>query len=138
MFHYLLKGYRMTIAESNFIKSLPRTTDDMIQHNGQHYYQWASERVDAINTPERFSRCYDAAEEVADGSTHGEVIDDMREYAGEIYSDFEREAESMGDDEAESLSISEAVEAARVLLMADLDRLEQWHIDNGSYDRQIG
>jgi hypothetical protein len=138
-FNHPLSGpHAMTDSEKTFLASLPRTTTELIDYNGQAFYNYASERVNAIDDPERFARCYDAAAEGADGSLHCEAIDDMRDYADTIYRDFERNAESMGEDEAESWKISGEVEKARAALDADLDRLEQWHIDNGTYEQQVG
>jgi len=47
----------------------------------EHFYDFAAERSnDFINHSDRAARCYDAAENGGDGSTHQESINDMRAY----------------------------------------------------------
>lgn len=93
---------------------------------GEFYVNYsASEREDFIGNADRAARCYDAAEDGADGSTHAEAIDDMRhafrawmrDKRRGMWSDCER--------------FSEAVEAY-------FDDVEAWHQQNGSLENQIG
>jgi len=73
-----------------------------------------------LSDPERFDRCYRAAEEGADGSTHGEVIEDWREAV-----DCAEENGALSEEEADSLR-------------EEIKDCEDWHIKNGSIDDEVG
>lgn len=85
----------------------------------------ASEREDFIGNADRAARCYDAAENGADGSTHSEAIDDMR-HAFRAW---------MRDKRRGMWSDCERFAAA---VEAHFDGVEAWHQQNGSLEREIG
>lgn len=76
-----------------------------------------------IEDPDRAERCYDASEYGGDGSTHAEVISDMREMA-EIYI---RDKRKWGGTYRLQYAIG-----------AYLDTLELWHEQNGTLHDEIG
>jgi len=78
---------------------------------------------DFINEPERAARCWDAAEDGADGKTHAEVIQDWRD-AFEYYLQERRGHEY-------PTRFAAAVHA-------DFDQTEAWHEKNGSLWEEIG
>ena len=90
---------------------------------------WTSDKdSDFINEPERAARCYDAAENGADGKTHAEVIEDWRE-AFQNWVKFDaRRNRKHGE---YPYRFAEAVEAR-------FDATEAWHDKNGSLYEQIG
>lgn len=73
-----------------------------------------------LSDPARFDRCWDAAESGAEGSTHGEIIDDWRRAARSAWL---REVLTDGDYEE---------------LTGDIDACEAWHEKNGSLDVEVG
>lgn len=111
------------------------------------FYTWQGEKdSDFINEPDRASRCHDAAADGCDGKLHCEVIDDFREFGSDLLEESERSALRTLDDldvnEDEYVPLADAIIAAvdecRALFAADVDRLEKWHIENGSYEQQCG
>ena len=78
--------------------------------------------ADFINDPERAARCYDAAENGADGKTHAEVIGDWRDC-------LELTLNRRGHEYPERFGNA---------IHALIDSCEAWHDRNGSLDTQIG
>lgn len=81
-----------------------------------------------INDPDRAERCYDAAENGADGSTHAEHIDDWRAYL-DCFKVIDDEFPEEGGD------ITQAVYDA---ITKEIDDCEAWHEKNGSLHTEIG
>jgi len=73
-----------------------------------------------IEDPERFDRCYRAAEQGAEGSTHGEIIEDWRQAV-----DCAEDDKLISEEDAESLR-------------KEIRECEDWHIQNGSIDEEVG
>ena len=88
--------------------------------------QFGTSSDDWLRDSERMERCTKAAEHGADGSTHREVIGDMREAfrACLRYGRRNRRAE-----------YPYRIEAAA---MQHFDELEAWHERNSSLDQEIG
>lgn len=117
--------------------------NDFLQHDKHQgeFYAWQAEKSsDFINESDRAARCYDAAEHGCDGSTHGERIDDFREFGRDLLKESWRaiehqliESDASETDYAMAESEFEACEAA---FETCVDDLEKWHIENGSYDEQ--
>ena len=81
-----------------------------------------------IEDADRAQRCYDAAEDGCEGSTHREVIDDMRRMFGDWLRSERRERNARSE-------YPYRVESAA----GDyFDSLETWHEQNGSLDQEIG
>ena len=100
--------------------------DDFVR--SEYAQEWISQAVQGdYSIDGRGARCADAAEQGADGSTHGEVIDDWRDaWACWLYHD--RPGASCWKDMDR---VNDAMSAA-------IDACEQWHADNGSLDTEIG
>ena len=97
----------------------------------EDFATWSAERVESggyarpgSDSRERFERCYDAAENGADGSTHRECIEDMRE-------GFRAYLHNRRTKSEYPYRIEDAV-------MRHFDDLEAWHEANGSLDEEIG
>lgn len=95
------------------------------------FNSWQAERVESggyarpgSDDRDRFDRCYDAAEDGADGSTHAEAIADMREYCADYV---QRSTPTFGTRDRLLAAID-----------AHFDDLELWHKQNGSLHAQIG
>jgi len=86
--------------------------------NSKEFASWQEANSNDLffSAPERAERIYEAAEYGADGSTHEEIIQDMRECLA-------------------SLELSEKVDAA---ISQELDDVYDWHLNNGSLDAEIG
>lgn len=87
-----------------------------------YWNAWRHDNYSSLgfNDPDRAERVWNAAEHGADGSTHGEVIDDMRKAINDAYSD-----NFLG-------------QGARDAILDEIDAVEEWHIENGSIDRELG
>ncbi len=70
-----------------------------------------------INDPERAERCYDAAENGSDGSTHAEIIEDWRDFLATL------------DDLSDSL---------REDIQQEINDCEAWHEKQGTLWEQVG
>ena len=106
-----------------------KNLDDLIRSDG--FQAFDSDRRGNnlfINDPERAERCYDAAENGSDGSTHREIIQDWRDYLGTLRVIDPEYPDETGD-------ISEAICAA---ITAEIDACEEWHEKNGSLNKQLG
>ena len=89
--------------------------------DSDEYDRWRGDRLGNslfIHEPERASRIYDYAETGSDGSKHCEVIEDWRQCLSDCF--------------------DELSEFALHVINAEIDKCEQWHIDNGSYEQIIG
>lgn len=123
------------------VDGLPATTSELVQHEGQEFYNWQANRLGNelfISDPDRANRIHEAAEDGADGSTHREHIQDFRDYAEKLFKDAGSELwrGELTDEQAEELET--ALEAKRDAFDTDAERLEEWHKTNGSLDEQIG
>ena len=108
-----------------------KTLHDMI--NSKEYQGYISDRLGNdmfIHDPDRASRCHDAAENGADGSTHREVIQDERSFLGDL--------KIYDPDFDEDMSKSDITQEQYDTLSAELDAVEQWHENNKSLDTEIG
>jgi len=84
-----------------------------------------------LNDPDRADRCYEAAEDGCDGSTHAEHITDWREFAELLYGDEHR---AVWDDDQASAALAAASEA----LEKDITRCESFHKAAGTLHEQVG
>lgn len=97
-----------------------------------YFATWQAERIESgayssnSDRRERFSRCYDAAENGADGSTHREHIEDMREAFRAYLHDRNRKSRAEYPYRIEDSA------------MRHFDTLENWHEQNGSLDQEVG
>lgn len=124
---------------------VPESVSDVLSvpEWSEAYYNWsAANAEDFINCPDRAARCYDAAAEGCDGSTHAEHIDDFREYGSDLFRDLRREFERVieSDDytteqETDGYNLLDECEVA---YEQDCDSLEDWHFQNGSLNQQVG
>ena len=100
----------------------------------EYFSNWQAEHINSggysrnADKRDRYSRCYDAAEDGADGSTHREVIEDMRQ-AFRDWLRYER---------TRRLPFAEYPYRLEARVLAHFDQLEDWHEHNGSADQQIG
>lgn len=101
----------------------------------EYFADWQSENIDAggysrnSDRRDRYVRCQDAASNGADGSTHREVIQDMRRAFSDWLSDRRR---------ASKLHFAEYPYRLETAAHAHFAELEQWHITNGSIDQEVG
>jgi hypothetical protein len=98
-----------------------------------YFANWQSETIEhggyarpGSDACDRFDRCYDAAENGADGSTHREHISDMRRAWRDYIRDRHRG------------KLTEFYWRLDTAVSAHWDALEQWHTDNGSIDVEVG
>jgi hypothetical protein len=123
------------------IEGLPATTSALLQHDGQAFYRWQSERLGNelfISDPDRANRIWEAAEDGCDGSTHREHIQDFRDYAEELFRDAGSELWRGDLTDEQDQELESALEAKLEAFETDADRLEEWHKNNGSLDEQCG
>lgn len=97
-----------------------------------YFANWQSEHLESggyarpdSDARDRFDRCYEAAEDGADGSTHRECIDDMRSAFRDWLQDRRR-----GRWQSDLPCLEAAVDA-------HFDRLETWHTEHGTIDQEI-
>lgn len=105
---------------------------DRIVHNFLNSRFYDSRRFGAssdmwIEDAERAERCMEAARDGAEGSTHYEVIQDMRS----IFSDFLRYGGKRNP-------FSAGYDRLEAAVSAHFDELEAWHEKNGTLHEQIG
>ena len=138
---------------------VPESVSDLLSvpEWSEAYYNWSARNSDDfINCPDRAARCYDAAADGCDGSTHAERIDDFRDYGSSLFRDLyealEQAIESHPmwdtdeDENPEGFAAYEELvnqyweqfEACEQAYSADVDALEDWHDKNGSLDQQVG
>jgi hypothetical protein len=97
----------------------------------EYFATWQSERIGSggysryADRRDRYDRCYAAAEDGGDGSTHAEGLDDMRD----AFSDWIRDR-SRG-----RWGTLDRLESA---VRAEVDAIEQWHAEHGSLYQEIG
>lgn len=99
----------------------------------EYFSNWQSEHIESggysrnTDLRDRYERCMDAVENGADGSTHREHIEDMREafrnwlHYGAKRSKFAEYPYRLED-----------------RAMRHFDELETWHEQNGSLDEEVG
>lgn len=134
---------------------VPESVSDVLSVSewSEAYYNWSARNSeDFINCPDRAARCYDAAADGCDGSTHAENIDDFREYGNDLFYDLNKALEqaidshpaqdTLGDDSPEWCELVnlwwEDFEKCEQAYSADVDALEDWHDKNGSLNQQVG
>lgn len=125
------------------VTKLPSTVSELIEHNGQQFYDWQADKLDTQNLilsgdTERLDRILAASENGSDGSLHWEHIDDFREYGSELYSQAEKDLWNADLEQEEYDTLLAQLEERKEALEQDLVHLEQWHIANGSYEQEIG
>jgi len=109
------------------LKQFPRTLNALLNHPDFHPFPSSSDEW--LYNPARMERCEAAAEHGADGSTHAERLEDMREALREMRADVPR---SLNDRTLAALdSRVENIEA-------EIDACEAWHEANGSLHEEIG
>lgn len=133
--------------------NVPESINDVLSNKAwsEAYYNWSAENSnDFINCPYRAERCYEAAANGCDGSTHAEHIDDFREYGDSLFFDLTRAVENaidgneMWDTMSEEAAVDlvnsywEEFEKCECAYEADCDALEDWHDKNGSLNQQVG
>jgi hypothetical protein len=90
----------------------------------EYVAMWTADKdSDFVNETDRASRCYDAAENGADGKTHAEVIEDWRE----AFAAWIRDRRKWQQPERFIAAVD-----------AHFDHVEAWHKQNGSLFQQIG
>ena len=92
--------------------------DDLLQSSEYDNYRFGSSSDDWLRDSDRMERVNTAAESGGDGSTHGEHIQDWRECLADCFDDLDDDTRDAIDNE--------------------IDDCEQWHIDNGSIDQEVG
>ena len=93
------------------------TINEML--NSDAYQRWESDHLGNdlfINEPQRAARLHEYAEDGMNGSTHDEVIQDWRDFIAD----------------------AELTEAEKEALLKEADKVEEWHIQNGSISNVIG
>jgi hypothetical protein len=127
------------------LNSLPKTVREMLSSYGEEFYTWQAESVESggcarpgSDSRDRFNRCYEAAADGGDGSTHAEHIEDFREFGADLFEDAHRAILNEDLSDAELEVMESALEAAQASYMADCDELEAWHKANGSLDHEVG
>lgn len=95
----------------------PESLRDLYSH--PDFIPFGSNSDDWINDAERMQRCHEAAEEGEEGSFHGEVIQDWRNFL----SDLERDATRAADTDQEEERISALVDS----ITAEIDGCEAFH-----------
>jgi hypothetical protein len=119
------KRHNMREKKKEEIKNL----DDLIRSEGFSAFD-ADRRGNQmfLDDPERADRCYDAAENGSDGSTHAEIIQDWRDYLGTLRVIDPEFPEENGD----------ITETVLDLIVSEIDACEEWHAKNGSLHKQLG
>lgn len=119
------------------IQSLPATIHDLVNSRGYDIFRESKLGNDLfISDPDRAERIHDAAENGADGSTHGETIDDWREYVEQLRADACRESYKL--DDADEDKAEAEINAWHDRITAEIDSCEAWHEANGSLHEEIG
>ena len=116
------------------VRVAPKTISELLADG--KFYDWQSEEISSggwsrkSDSRDRFNRCYEAAEDGGDGSTHAEHIDDFRSYGKEIYRGLNSElfrCFGEGMDETKEDQLQDNLDAAQAEFESDCDRCEQWH-----------
>jgi len=109
------------------LKQFPRTLAALLNHPDFHPFPRSSDEW--LYNPERMERCEAAAEHGADGSTHAERLEDMREALREM-----RRACPASLQDRTLTALNNRVER----IEAEIDACEAWHDANGSLHEEIG
>ena len=107
----------------------PRTLRELYSH--PDFRPFGSDSDGWLSDPDRMSRCHEAAEDGCDGSTHGEIIKDWREFLARLEDEANRKA-WMHD------RVSAEIERRVAAITAEIDACEAWHEKNGSLEEQVG
>ena len=78
-----------------------------------------------INDPDRADRIRKAAGHGADGSTHAERLEDMRDFLRDVWKEELSEDDDLADERAD-------------LIESAIDACEAWHEANGTLNKEIG
>ena len=120
------------------IKRIFENLDEMIRSREFESYNESNLGNDLfINDPERGKRVYDAAEYGANGSTHGEVIQDWRDFLNDRFIVKVYDSQYDADDLLAGKSF-DITESTRAKIDKEIDDCEDWHIKNGSINQEIG
>jgi hypothetical protein len=112
--------------------------DEMIRCQAFEYYQESRLGNQLfIDDPERAERIYNAAENGCNGSTHGEVIQDWRDFLNDRYSVAVYDSQYDADDLLAGKEY-DITESTRAKIDKEIDDCEEWHIKNGSINQEIG
>ena len=123
--------------------------------HGGFWQSWDSENRSPgsagmiLADPERFDRCYEAAGEGCDGSTHAEIIEDWRAAVNSLHvADADCEGCNCHKSECESCTwgpgagtdfdAGTITAADLAALLAEIDDCETWHNTNGSLQTALG
>ena len=90
-------------------------------HNSMQWYGYISDKLGNdlfVNDPERAERIHSASENGADGSTHAEHLEDMREFL--------------------ELFQANLTKPAYASLLTELDKSEAWHETHGTLHDEVG
>ena len=109
--------------------NFPSTLEDLIQH--EDFTPFGSSSDDWLCDPERMARCYEAAGDGGDGSTHYEHITAWREFLSRLRS--EASSAAMWHDR-----VSAEIERRCAAIDTEIDACEKWHEKNGSLHDEIG
>jgi hypothetical protein len=104
-------------------------------YNSQEYEYYISDKLGTdlfINDADRAERLADAAENGADGSTHGETIEDWRDFLSNLKI-FDAEYDDFEDFEKYDLTLEQSK-----IIENDIDDCEKYHIENNTIDSEIG
>jgi len=119
--------HNMSTTTIKQLKQFPRTLDALLNHPDFHPFPRSSDEW--LYNPDRMERCEAAAENGADGSTHAERLEDMREALREMRADVPR---SLND---RTLA---ALDGRVESIEEEIDACEAWHEANGSLHEEIG
>lgn len=129
----------------NILDTLPATVGAMLERHGEAFNTWQSENVQSggyampgSDARDRFDRCHDAAEDGCDGSTHAENIQDFRDYGSELFRDARRQSLRIDLTDDEGAELDRAIDTKEAFFADDCDRLEAWHLANGSLEQACG
>ncbi len=132
-----MKTSALSTSMHPIIADLPQTLNALLNHPS--WDGFIGDRLGNdlfINDPDRAERCYDAAENGADGSTHAEAIQDQRDFAEILYDEARRAVWKLDGPEADEAEIE--LEDWQDTISALLDEVETWHETNGSLHQEIG
>lgn len=114
---------------------LPATIHDMLNSRGWDCF--ISDRLGNdlfLSDPDRAKRIHKAAYYGADGSTHGERINDWRDYVEQLRADACRESYKVDDADEDKAEVE--INAWHDRITAEIDACEARHEANGSLHAQ--
>jgi hypothetical protein len=116
------------------------------KHSETFYSEQSEKDCDFINYPERSDRCFSAAENGSDGKLHCEHLDDIREYVSRYFPDAQRDIEAklwkedLTDYEYDRRMaiVQTSFGSAYDKFIESIEAIEKYHIDNGTYENEVG